>query len=285
MPEGSAMQPPSASDGSVRDQFLMIDGLQLHYRDWGSPQNPPVLLLHGAAMHARTWDHFAAAMTDRFRLLALDTRGHGESDRSTDYGFERIVSDIEEFADGLRLDRFALIGNSMGGRHAGLYAARHLNRVERLVIVESCLNPPLTSDAQSVLAYFQGLPASFASVDEALTTYRPLAPRAPDDVLRPWVTDNLREDDDGRLTWRRDPLVRTQNINPSWEFTLSLLPDVTCPTLLVCGVDSFTRVDTEATAPMMQQARAGLVAAAGHFPMLENPEGFVSVVRPFFLES
>jgi pimeloyl-ACP methyl ester carboxylesterase len=273
------------ADPAVHDQTITLNGLRLHYRDWGDPQNPPVLLLHGAAMHARTWDHFAAATTDQFRLLALDTRGHGESDRSTDYGFERIISDIEEFADRLRLDRFTLIGNSMGGRHAGLYAARHPTRVEHLVIVESCLNPPLTADAQSVLAYFQGLPASFASLDQALTTYRPLAPRAPDDMLRPWVTDALCDDGDGRLIWRRDPLVRTQNINPSWEFTRSLLPDVTCPTLLVCGVDSFTRADTEATAPLMQRAHAGLVPGAGHFPMLDNPAGFLELVRPFLLEN
>ena len=131
----------SATESSVpmQDKSLTIDGLRLHYRDWGDHENRPVLLLHGAAMHARTWDHFAAAMTDHFRLLALDTRGHGESDRSDDYGFERIVNDIEEFADLLQLDRFALVGNSMGGRHGGLYAARHSDRVERLVMIESCL--------------------------------------------------------------------------------------------------------------------------------------------------
>ena len=276
----------SAADGSipVRDRFLTVDGRQIHYRDWGDPQRPPLLLLHGAAMHSRTWDHFASAMTDQCRLLAPDTRGHGESDRATDYTFERIVGDIEEFADLLRLDRFALIGNSMGGRHAGLYAARHPDRVERLVVVESCLNPPLTSEAQDVLAYFQGLPASFATLDEALTTYRPLAPRAPDDALRPWVAENLRDGGDGRVTWRRDPHVRTQNASPSWEFTLSRLPDVTCPTLLVCGADSHTRVDTEATAPVMRWASVGLVPRAGHFPMLENPDGFLGVVRPFLLD-
>lgn len=276
--------PAADSSVPVHDEFLVIDGLQLHYRDWGDPQNPPVLLLHGAAMHARTWDHFAAAMTDRFRLLALDTRGHGESDRSDDYGFERIVSDIEEFADLLRLDRFALVGNSMGGRHGGLYAARHPDRVERLVMIESCLGPPLSSEAEAVLGMMRALPSSFASLDEALTAYRPLAPRAPDDTLRSWVGDNLRRDDDGRLTWRRDPHVRTQNTNLPWAFTLSVLPNVSCPTLLICGIDSFARADTEATAPIMQRARVGLAPGAGHFPMLENPKGLLGVVRPFLLE-
>jgi esterase len=280
----------STADSSVpvRDELQTIDGLRFHYREWGDAQNAPVLLLHGGGMHARTWDTFAAAMTDRFRLLALDLRGHGESERATDYSVERFVSDIGEFVDLLRLDRFKLIGNSIGGRQGATYATRNPDRVERLVIVESCLSLPLTSEAQAELAKLQGLPASFASLDEALTTYRPLAPRAPDDVLRPWVADNLREDDDGRLVWRIDPYLRGPRppglVNPSWDSTRGLLPDVTCPTLLVCGVDSFTRVDTEATAPIMQRARVGLVPGAGHYPMLENPNGFLEVVRPFLQE-
>jgi pimeloyl-ACP methyl ester carboxylesterase len=190
----------------VRDETVIVDGLRLHYRDWGHPAAPPLLLLHGGSLHARTWDIFAGAMVDRFRLLALDLRGHGESEWATDYTIERFVSDIADFVDQLRLDRFSLVGNSIGGRHGCVYAARRPDRVERLVMLESCLWPPLQPDAQAGLDALRALPATYADLDEAVAAYHPLAPRAPGDVLRRWVADGLQAGSDGRLVWRMEEI-------------------------------------------------------------------------------
>ena len=59
----------------VRDETVTLDGLRFHYRDWGDPDAPPVVLLHAYLQHARTWDTVARGLADRFRVLALDHRG------------------------------------------------------------------------------------------------------------------------------------------------------------------------------------------------------------------
>lgn len=289
MPDVPTMPAGSASAAPVRDETLTVDGLRFHYRDWGDAAAPPLLLLHGGTMHARIWDTFAPAMADRFRPLALDLRGHGESEWAADYTIERFVTDIEEFADRLGLERFALVGYSIGGRLGSMYAARHPDRVERLALVEVCLWPPLKPDAQEGFALLRALPDAYADLAEAIGAYRPLVPRAPDDVLGRWVADGLKADSDDRLVWRIDPYLRQQPrppgmVSPSWDILGPLLPRITCQTLLVCGAGSFTRADTETTAPLMQRARIAYVPDAGHYPPLENPGGFLAAVRPFLLE-
>jgi esterase len=119
------------------DRFATLNGLRANYVEWGDPQAPPVILLHGLRSYARTWEPVAAALADRYRLIALDHRGRGDSDwdPAGDYFTETYVSDLEQFADTLALPRFALIGHSMGGANAIVYAARHPERV-RLAVIE-----------------------------------------------------------------------------------------------------------------------------------------------------
>ena len=75
---------------------LDIDGLRLHYLDWGG-DGPPLVMLHGLTGHAHTWDHTAAALGDRYRVLALDQRGHGDSGWAPPYGDGRMAEDLLAF--------------------------------------------------------------------------------------------------------------------------------------------------------------------------------------------
>src|SRR5215216_3915791 len=102
-----------ATSTEVRDATVQLNGLRFHYRDWGNEGAQPLLLLHGFTGHARTWDTFAQAMRDRYRVLALDQRGHGETEWATDYATERSVEDIDAFVRELGLRRFALLGLSV----------------------------------------------------------------------------------------------------------------------------------------------------------------------------
>ena len=120
----------------VQDALVQLNGLSFHYRDWGNPTAQPLLLLHGFTVHARSWDTFAAAMRDRYRVIALDQRGHGETEWASDYHPDRMVEDIDAFVRALGLRRFVLLGLSMGGRNAFTYAALHPEEVERLIIVD-----------------------------------------------------------------------------------------------------------------------------------------------------
>src|ERR1700730_3750452 len=108
-----------------RSDTLDVRGLRFHYVDWGGEGLPVGVFLHGFTGNARTWDHAAHSLRDRFRLLALDQRGHGDTEWAPVYGTRSMVDDLGAFADALALDRFSLVGASMGGINAYCYAGEH----------------------------------------------------------------------------------------------------------------------------------------------------------------
>ena len=114
-----------------------VNGVQLHYDAYGDPAAPPVVLLHGTPANASRWAGIATALADGYRVLAPDQRGHGRSGHSAGYSFEAYRDDVRAFADALGLDRFALVGHSMGGTVACLFAERHPDRLTALVLVDS----------------------------------------------------------------------------------------------------------------------------------------------------
>src|ERR1044071_3880420 len=122
----------------LTDRTITLHGSTFHYTERGDRQAPAVVLLHGVAGHARTWDDEGAALSPRYRVLALDQRGHGDSDppHDTDYTVASLAGDLAAFADALQLSTFSLVGLSLGGRVAIQYAGTHPTRVSRLVIID-----------------------------------------------------------------------------------------------------------------------------------------------------
>ncbi len=165
----------------VRDETVTLDGVRLHYRDWGDPTAPPVVLLHAYTQHARTWDTVARALAKRFRVLALDQRGHGESDWAADYHELRLVADLAGFVEALGLATASLVGFSIGGSAAISYAQLYPDRVERLVAFECFTDPDVSQEApywHALLAHLnllRSLPETFETPQEAVAAFRPLA--------------------------------------------------------------------------------------------------------------
>src|SRR5205814_2214410 len=121
-----------------RDHTVALHGLRFHYTERGEREAPVVVMLHGVTGHARTWDDEGAALASRYRVLALDQRGHGDSDPqpNADYTIARLAADLAAFADALGLATFTLCGLSLGGRVGIQYAGTHPARVSRLVVVD-----------------------------------------------------------------------------------------------------------------------------------------------------
>ena len=122
--------------------FVDVDGLRLHYLDWDGSA-PPLVMLHGFSGHAHTWDRTAAVLSNQYRVLALDQRGHGDSEWAPRYGSKPLVTDLLHFLDALKLNKVVLMGLSMGGNVAYLFAAMYPERVERLVILD--IGPEISS--------------------------------------------------------------------------------------------------------------------------------------------
>jgi len=278
----------------VRDETVMLDGLRFHYREWGDSAASPVVLLHAYLQHARTWDTVARGLADRFRVLALDQRGFGESDHAADYHELRFVGDLAGFADALGLERFAVVGFSIGGNAAGSYAALYPDRVERAVLLECFTegdepgDEPWLRAMRDHLAHLRALPESVASPEEAAAAFRPLAPYADEDELRRWVRDGLVEGPDGRWTWRYDPAFRVPG--PSGRLVAPMpalrrrLAAVACPMLFLVGADSWMVEPTAHMAAANPRVRLVTVPQADHLVPLDNPGGFLDAVRGFLTE-
>ena len=125
--EAKWAQPPSS--------FVTIDGVRLHYRDEGS--GPVVVLLHANYASLFMWEPWVAALRDRYRVIRLDLPAHGLTgpEPNGNYTLERIQALFEGFVDERGLDRFTVIGTSIGGTVAMRYTADHPERIERLVLI------------------------------------------------------------------------------------------------------------------------------------------------------
>ncbi|MBC7636154.1 MAG: alpha/beta fold hydrolase [Acetobacteraceae bacterium] len=98
-------------------QLSTLNGLQMRSLDWGNAAASPLVCVHGYTGSAEGFNGFARHFRDRFHIVALDVRGHGDSAWSPDgaYGYHDQASDLAAFVDQLGLDRFILVGTSMGG--------------------------------------------------------------------------------------------------------------------------------------------------------------------------
>jgi pimeloyl-ACP methyl ester carboxylesterase len=164
---------------------MVVGGLTFHYVTWGPESAPTILLLHGLTSHARSWDALGRDLSMNRRVIALDQRGHGDSDRApdADYGVATMAGDVAGFVDALGLERFELLGLSMGGRVGISYAGGHAARIERLCIVDIGpeIHPPGMEQIRRMMA---ASPERIESEEEAVDSLRRANPRAPEEGLR-----------------------------------------------------------------------------------------------------
>src|SRR5438552_18039944 len=117
------------------DRFVTVNGLRIHYLEWGSTEKPPLIMLHGIGRVAHTFDHIAPHFASRYHVMAVDMRGHGDSawDPKGAYLVEDYVKDIEGLAEQLRLRGIVIWGNSTGGRVAQVFSGLHPELVAAVI--------------------------------------------------------------------------------------------------------------------------------------------------------
>ena len=232
------------------------------------------------------WDATASVLArDGYRVIALDQRGSGESDRAPSYSLDLFVEDLAAFIAGLGIEPFALVGLSVGGRVAYRYASRPDARVRRLVIVDT--GPVYErSGVARVLARRTG-PEVFKDPAEAVHRQAAAQPRwAARDAagLVELVRYNLLETPEGGWTWRYDPKVHAEHLVRAAEADgWAALARVRCPTLVVRGQQS-DLLGHETAERMARELPSGVlveVPGAGHLIPLEEPDAFVAVLRRF----
>jgi esterase len=271
----------------VADELIEMRGLRFHYRDWPArrPGAPDLVLLHGYTGHARSWDAFAEAMTDRYRVLALDQRGHGESgwapaDR---YGIEDMADDLAAFVGALRLENFTLLGLSMGGMVAMEYAGRRPRELAACVIAD--IGPELETTGTGRIQSRQQASDVFASRDEAFAEARAFDSLPPEAHHRHRVDYSLMRMADGRWTYRYDRALRTpRTLRPrDAETGWRSCAGIAVPTQLIRGElsDILSADVARRMIETIADARFAMVENSGHAVPLDAPDGFLAAAREF----
>ena len=269
---------------------VLVDGLRLHYLDWGSRSRPALLFLHGGCLTAHTWDLVCLALRREFHCVALDQRGHGDSEWSPNlsYGTEAHVRDIRGVIEQLQLTRPVLIGHSLGGLNAMTYAAHAAGRLAGVVMVD--VGPAVRSSAVRRIADFvMGEPAH-GTVEDFVQRARAFNPRRDPRLLRYSLLHNLRRLPDGTWTWKYDRRGLSPEGFASVKRSLAELREgaraVTCPVLVVRGADSdaFSDADAARFAAALPDGRWVRVEHAGHTVQGDNPRDLVLALAGFLAE-
>jgi pimeloyl-ACP methyl ester carboxylesterase len=269
------------------EHHLLLRRMRFHYLDWGTAGLPPVVFLHGGGLNAHTWDLVCAALRNERHCLAPDQRGHGESEWSPemDYSTESHARDLEAFVDTLGLQRFVLVGMSLGGVNALAWAGTHSRRLAGLVLVD--VGPEIRFDGVRKIAAFTSEATPLDSVEQFVDRAMAFNPRRNPELLRRSLLHNLRRMPDGRYMWKYDQRHRGK-VDPDAyarrrELLWSAVDAVECPTLVVRGAQSdvFHDEDAERLSRRFRQARWVRIEGAGHTVQGDNPAGLLVSLREF----
>jgi pimeloyl-ACP methyl ester carboxylesterase len=276
------------------DKFQNAGGVRLHYLDFGGAGKPALVCIHGLTGNAHNFDLLASHLAPRYRVLALDVRGRGDSEWGPplEYNPQTYVNDLREFLDGVGIARTTLIGTSMGGIISMMFAGGYPERVERLVLND--IGPEIApAGLQRILAYVCEAPERFADLAAVAAYYRetyPPAAKLSEAELTEWVRWSVKPAEGGGLTWKMDPAVRKPPRGGSAARPLDLwlhYTRVLAPILIVRGAQSDV-LAPETVARMLKVqriARAVEVPGVGHAPSLVEPHALAALSDFLGLES
>ncbi len=273
--------------------------LRLHYVDWGNPDAPPLVLVHGGRDHCRNWDWVAADLRRDWHIIAPDLRGHGDSQWSSDgdYNLAGFIYDLSQLIDQQRLAPVTLIGHSLGGNIAVRYTGIYPDKVRRLVAIEGLgLTPKTLAERarqgiaermQAWIAEQHGLsarlPRRYGSIDDAFKRMQGENQHLSPEQARHLTQHGVNQNEDGTYSWKFDNYVRSR---PPHDLTAeqihTLWSRITCPTLLVCGTESWSTNPLEdGRASHFRTARVAAVEGAGHWVHHDRLAVFLDLVRGF----
>jgi pimeloyl-ACP methyl ester carboxylesterase len=270
----------------ARDIYVTANGIRHHLIARGSPGDRVLMLVHGLTRQAHVFDAVASVLAEHYHVYALDVRGRGETEWGPPdgYHFANYVTDLEAVREALGLERFSLIGTSMGGLIAMYYAAMHPSRVQRVVLNDVGPDVPPVS-LQRILTSAASAPAAFADIKSVARYYleanpQVLAGRSDEEVME-YARWHVRHSDSGLYVWKMDPAVRQPAMTPAappmppWD----ALKAIAAPILVLRG-DRSDILDEDICARMVAAAQNGMsvvVPGVGHAPTLTEPEALAAI--------
>ncbi|WP_186091602.1 alpha/beta fold hydrolase [Burkholderia gladioli] len=252
---------------------IETNGTRIHVKQQGSGELA-LVCLHYYGGSSRTWDAVATELADRYRIVATDHRGWGDSAAPMDgYRIADLAADAEGVIDALGLRRYVLVGHSMGGKVAQLMASRRPRGLEGLVLVAP--SPPsstmLPEEQRAMLAGAYQSRESVEFVIDHVLTARKLDAARREQVIE----DSLKGAPQAKAAWPNVAML---------EDIAETVLSIDVPTIVVSGerdqVDSIATLEAELL-PRIPQAVMHVVPEAGHLLPLEAPAELARIVDRF----
>lgn len=271
---------------------VKVNGLRLHYFEWKGKGRRPLVLMHGLRDYAYYWQDGANRLLDEFHIYAPDQRGHGESEFAPGgYLVWALASDLAGFVDAMGLQRFDLVGLSLGSRVSTAYARENSLRLKHLVLAD--MGPQMAKVGavglkDDMTAKADRPPSSF-TLEAAHEFYRKQWPSLDDVSLDRLVQNSLVQGEDGQYSNRYDRRladVTTKAAIPEISFLWDSLTRVKCPAL-VCRGEQSPILDDEISGRMVRSLPDGRLYVfrdTGHSLPRLRPELFAEMTRRFLLD-
>jgi pimeloyl-ACP methyl ester carboxylesterase len=267
----------------------LVNGLSLHYLDWGGADKPPLMLIHGARVHAHTWDFFSLDMRQYFHIYAVDLPGHGDSEwaADADYNRSRLAADVSELIDQLGLESLILIGHSLGGSVATLVASHLPQRIRALGLVDTTLLMPARPYPLGGL--LEG-PDTFPTLEAFAQHAARFNKRRDPERLVLSLRWNTRQLPNGDWTWKYDRALRQSGASArpvglradDFDKLWAALGEIAAPVLFVRAAEH-SHLSDEAAERLraLSNVRLVVVPNSAHNVMGDNPHVFKREVSEF----
>ena len=273
--------------------------LKLHYVDWGNPEAPPLILLHGGRDHCRSWDWVAHELRNDWHVIAPDLRGHGDSAWSEDgeYSLKACVYDLAQLIHQKKLAPVTIVAHSYGGNIALRYSGIYSDSVRKLVAIEGLGPSPkiITEREQSSIGdrmreWIESkrgmsgrMPRRYQTLEDAYQRMKQENGYLNDEQARHLTIHGISQNEDGTWSWKFDNYFRTR---PPYDMTQSdvesLWSEITCPTLLLYGADSWASNPAEdGRLAHFNTATVKLYQNAGHWLHHDQFDLFVEDLKHF----
>jgi pimeloyl-ACP methyl ester carboxylesterase len=279
-----------AKYGGDTVQFVAAsEGLNVHYRDEGSPNGPALVLIHGSSASLQTWEKLVALLGDDYRIISYDQPGHGLTGPAPDddYSAAGMARALDAVTEAAGIEHFFLAGNSMGGWVAWRYALVHPERVDGLILIDAAGAPLLPGETPPPLNLgFRLLKIKWLRPLLEQITPRSVVERSLKDTV---ADDSLVDDEMVDRYWellrypgnRRGAALRADTDREEAMFDRA--SEINAPTLILWGADDqliyATAADTFAS--RIPKARKVVYPSVGHIPMEEIPDAVAADIRAF----
>ncbi len=270
----------------VQDELIDLGDVRLHYRDWSGPEGArdTLLLLHGLTAHARQWDSFADDMSRHCRVVALDLRGHGESQWADTYDLDAQVGDVRELVSALGLNHVTLVGQSLGGVVSIRYAGSKPEQLARLVLVDIAPSIPKSTRAQMYTDFEKTV--RFDSPEHAIETELAASPFASVPHLSHRIRNAIQRQGDGSWTWRYDPALEKPGaiaLRGGEDAGWAAAAEIDVPTLVMRGAESqyLTLENAQRLVDTIPVCQFVEFPDCDHVVPIDEPEGFRDAMLRF----